>query len=133
MDRPRLMRGLRIAWTALFCVFGVVLVVLWARSCKILDYVSFPLTNERVIQLISARRTVFAGTGKIDNDRWGWHSIDIESVDFNSLDEDSPFRIVSGIAIWTIIAPHWSVLSLSVVLPSVPWLLRKFSLRTLLI
>jgi hypothetical protein len=47
MDRPRLIRGLRIAWTAFFGILCVLLIVSWVRSYWWMDIVAIPRPPER--------------------------------------------------------------------------------------
>jgi hypothetical protein len=47
MHRPRLIRGLRIAWSVVWGLLCVLLIVLWVRSYWRMDIVAIPSPSER--------------------------------------------------------------------------------------
>src|SRR5262245_40931623 len=49
MDRPRLIRGLRIAWSVAGWILCVLLIALWVRSYWWADTFSFPITSTHLL------------------------------------------------------------------------------------
>lgn len=138
MDRPRLVRGLRIAWTAVFGILCVLLILLWVRSYWSVDYVdtSKALHNWHVASrkgeiLISES---YSPPPPVAVRRWDWN--------FNYewyYKQNFPERVLLGFQFhhgWDgkrTTVPYWFPVVLSALPIALVWLPWKFSLRTLLI
>ncbi len=131
MDRPRLIRRLRIAWSAACLLLCALLVVLWMRSFWRFDRVSVGkqkaiaslggrlLVNE-VFNLNQQRPQLPVSTG----------GFQLAGVSF-SIWTAHPGALIPvnvGRAI-----PFWQPTAITAALAAAPWMRRQFSLRTLLI
>ena len=144
MDRPRLIRGLRIAVSAVCGIVCVLLIGLWVRSYKVQDDIR--RCNGRNLFNIQSYR------GEIGIGRWGfgkpipwqWEVDTIEIFDESSKRLWSPMKDQAPLSYigvrWQTLSPlhlfairYWSLVSLSAVFAILPWLRWRFSLRTLLI
>jgi hypothetical protein len=128
MDRPRLTRGLRIAWSAWWGILCVLLVVLWVRSYSWKDLLSGHVGNRWFVIESAEGRLAFrsqdnAGgistTWRIDS--WGTRTQRYGT----RINDDLIFR-------------HWSLAFTFAILASLPCMVRfpsrlRFRLRTLLI
>jgi hypothetical protein len=128
-------RKLRIAWSGLFGIACVVLIVLWARSHYSVDQIFLPTTRSAFVSIGSMPDAIIAGmTGNSPTGTWAmlnmpsdeWLAAVGESRD--SWSGLITFKIVDG----GIVVPHWFGVLLFAALAVVPWI-RRFSLRTLLI
>src|SRR5262245_47802339 len=73
MDRPRLIRGLRIAWSVWWGIFCAVFVVLWVRSFDSVDvfYGQIPLVGTFKLHSIRGNFVWRRGTNNVP---WGFSS-----------------------------------------------------------
>jgi hypothetical protein len=134
MDRPRLIRGLRIAWTAFFGFFCVLLIVFWVRSYSVVkvsrlkkpSFVSpgYPLCYRmEASQCLPSPRLVAPASDHIK-----------KSCRFVGTPSASGMASIGdGLQTASAYMHFWVPVLLSVVFAAVPWLRWKFSLRTLLI
>jgi hypothetical protein len=143
MNRPRLIRGLQIAWTAAWGVLCVLLVVLWVRSKTWQDVFTMVAPTDQQFHSALAEDGLVRFT-YVPNiyPETRWESIHVP------LSERS-HRVLSGnyfgfrlnhrnnpwkeTTVTTLTAPYWFLTLLSVSFASLPYLPWKFSLRTLLI
>jgi hypothetical protein len=144
MDRPRLIRGLQIAWSVAWGILCVLLMVLWVRSYYSTVFVVGPLPNPygsllietkqgRVTTCLSYGQGVLSG---LNASPWGMHNKPLEEWEpvIPPLSTRAAFSYVR----WNInhhylILPYWFLTILSGTLAALPWIRSRFSLRTLLI
>jgi hypothetical protein len=139
MNRPRLVRALRITWTGFWGLAAILLVALWVRSYCFAEGILVPLTRSHDLHC-------GYGSGAIDftllNDgsgQWVVHSDSLELLG----------NIPSRQGLWwtlgfsfdkqpygsLVMLPFWLLVVLSLSFAMGPWVSRfkRFSLRTLLI
>ena len=163
MARPRLIRWLRIAVSAVCLVVFVGVTVLWVRSYRVVDSLRGPITAIRSFDLDSTKGRLILCHGPYTqrtraswpwgmDSRWGLlHESGMgQNLRFTNLPPLTTFpdfSVVknrpSGPAIaagfWIVIIPHWFPAVIFASLATIPWLFYwsrlqfKFSLRTLLI
>jgi hypothetical protein len=144
MDRPRLIRGLRIAWSVVFGILCVLLVVMWGRSFAARDMIRGVIGNNG----LHLNATSLRGDVAIAFDQWRGspHPWIFESVSdqrnmtgvFSSVTGKPPlsllgFRYLFQPNLTVLVLPYWALALVPVLLASAPWIEWKFSLRTLLI
>jgi hypothetical protein len=145
MDRPRLIRGLRIAWSVWCGILCVLLIVLWVRSYWQWDQLSVPIGNISwfAIDSVGGQMSYFefdSPNGSTDGHRNVFtRSLDEELARNRLTDPDYEFPPNKGL-IWddghgNVWVPHWFPVLLTAALASIPWIRWswKYSLRTLLI
>ncbi len=140
MDRPRLIRGLRIAVSAVCGILCVLLIVLWVRSYWRYDTVRGHFVKSQLFS-ISLWQGVVSFTTHQEADPnavrlFGhWHIDTRTSPSF----VDQPawwFRVSLQPTLRAVVsAPNWFLVFMSATLAVIPWIQwsRRFSLRTLLI
>ena len=135
MTRPRLICGLRIAWTVWWGVAAVLLCVLWVRSYWWFDNANFSATGTVVLNsLEGAVGLVYSDTAS----NKGLTSITVEDVKplINPKGEKARKWLfdVHPTGTW-VSCPYWFAALLLGLLAVGPWIrsFRQFSLRTLLI
>jgi hypothetical protein len=128
MTRPRLIRGLRIAWSVAWGILCVLLVVLWVRSYSWVDTAGGPIYADYEFGVSSLFGTVGISVAK-NNSAWGLITQPMDELWGNSSRIWGKFICKSD----TIAAPHWCLILLSGTLASAPWVRSRFSLRSLLI
>lgn len=123
-------RKLRIAWSIVLGVLGVMLIVLWVRSYRTQD----------VLHIQRPRKCYIHSTCGVFTSTFFPSFHDNAELEWSSRDPNVPehtwwFRYCpSGIYSWYVITiPHWFVILISTIAAAIPWLSRRFSLRTLLI
>jgi hypothetical protein len=138
MNRPRLIRVLRILWTVFCGIACVLLIVLWVRSNYCVDQVFVPVTKSTYVILGSMPNAFGVGLGgKSPTVTRAW--LNMRTVEW--LKPGGPSGVpFSGarffrIYILGIMMPYWSGVLLSSAFAILPWvhLPKRFSLRTLLI
>jgi hypothetical protein len=152
MNRPRLIKGLRIAWTVWWGVVCVLVVMLWVRSYIFFDRCNVPMPRQSGISATTGQgemqfRVDFVTTGwnrtfwwpkglpldekagreRIARNRERWLQILNHSL--------LGFGFRTTPDFWLVITPLWFVVLLFVTLAYFPWfpLSWTFSLRNLLI
>jgi hypothetical protein len=135
MNRPRLIRGLRIAWSVWWGILCVLLVVLWVRSYSMIDnlYCNAPGCCRITGLSFEGSLMLIIRVGADANDGWRFSVNRLGGVagrlpEGFELEVDD-LGIVSG-------APHWFAVVVTAVLAtatSITQIKRSFSLRTLLI
>jgi hypothetical protein len=125
-------RKLRIAWSVVWGILCLLLIVLWVRSYSSYDFVKVMPTAG----LVSGVGVVMADT--VDH-HWFHNSLlETESVRHNDIDERRSGFWGFGYNIWQdgdwqVWAPHWFVVIITVCVGAAPWWSLRFSLRTLII
>jgi hypothetical protein len=139
MDRPRLIRGLRIAWSVAWGILCVLLIVLWVRSYWLHDRLLIRAGGDRVIIGASVSGTVaFAAIHSYFPElairrfafinraaRWADNRANLLGFGYLRYSSDSG----------ELLLPHWLFVAVSAALATAPWanVSNRFSLRTLLI
>jgi hypothetical protein len=136
MDRPRLIRGLRLAWSVWWGILCVLLIVLWVRSYFHPIELYSKVADEWYLSCYS-----FPGWWRLEahQDSNNRHSIGYWEVTETPADEDAykllrwKFRFELFRYSVYMGSPYWFVVASSAILGVVSWLPWSFSLRTLLI
>src|SRR5262245_22466523 len=116
MNRPKLVRSLRIAWSVAWGLLAVLLCVLWVRSYWHNGYLGYIVAGGRELHLTSWN----------DRLRLFWQDFDPSYPSTSGLDRLYHFLPP------TIGAPFWFLITVSIgiaVAPSLRWS-KRFSLRT---
>jgi hypothetical protein len=121
MERAKIVRGLRIALSAVFGIVCVLLIALWVQSYWWQDCVTFNYSNSGCLRVYSVQ-------GRIATQRKGFAWSD-QWLNFHES------RLVGPQIFTEFTIPYWCCVLLSAMLAVIPWLpwSRSFSLRTLLI
>lgn len=158
MTRPRVILGLRIAWTAWWAIVCVLLIVLWMRSFLTIDSLSVRIPSNGAVGITSVQGRYTIGKlsesmvvasigtyGSAPMQSWQTQSQPIDKRLAKRIPEmfDLPsfpgFRIRQYTStppgIFTLVLPHWFTVLLCVTVAVMPWFAprKRFSLRTLLI
>jgi hypothetical protein len=133
MNRPRLIRGVRIAVSAVFGMLCVLLLVLWVRSYWALSTFGEYVTPSHRYHLYS-----FKGQLVLSKYQRSWAGAElILFAPTEGLEEVAAHPPRFGIGTWYggdfIVVSYWLVTVANLCLAIVPWLPWRFSLRTLLI
>ena len=140
MQRDKIVRILRVAWSIVFGILSVLLIGLWVRSYWVLDFV-----HEQDTQLVQT--TIGSEVGKIYLAHFdavigykgspqnisgphGWEFVSRQPVADNRLPHFVWKRDASGVYFSL---SHWSIAIFAALIGALPWLRLQFSLRTLLI
>src|SRR5262245_57269275 len=119
MPRPRLIRGLRIAWSVWWGILCVLLVVLWARSQSSVDLIGSVVTHryEAVISTWPGSCAIRIADDNFELKPWAWRSNPVRDKDrellgsFHWPDDSVPYLIL----------PYWLLVLLSTLIASLPW------------
>jgi hypothetical protein len=148
MDRPQLIRRLRIAVSMFFAVVAVALCVLWVRSYEWRDNLYsnfFPLTVMISSQQGRCAFVAFAGgTGDkksiFATNSWQLTNYMRYRKEFFPFDHDSNRKLgfdcyYRGVDYWGVFSPHWFLAFAAAVGVGLAWkpISTRFSLRTLLV
>ncbi|MEX0642938.1 MAG: hypothetical protein WD468_09575 [Pirellulales bacterium] len=137
MNRPRLLRGLRVAWTAVFGILCVLLVLLWVRSYWAHDVLRGWVPIAGLLQYESTCNVVTLNiTPSLHQSKWTWHAKVPEVHDYHWW-----FRHYANppnqIPWYFIAAPHWFLVLITGLMAAATGfrlpLRLSYSLRTLLI
>jgi hypothetical protein len=132
MNRPRLVRALRIAWSVAWGIACALLIVLWARSYTWTNSISHASANSEIGAWSDSGGVVFERFQNVGVAHWqfGNHLIsnDEQARNHPSFGVDRSFA--GSIAIYV---PYWFLVLISAALAAIAWLPWRFSLRTLLI
>jgi hypothetical protein len=134
MNRPRLIRTLRIAWTTVVGVFSVLLTVLWMRSYSRLDWLRINQPAKSVASLNGRLRfnDVYNLNASPPRRAGSVIARRIATSDKNislwTADRDTLVATGVGLSI-----PHWSIVLAAAILTALPWTPVRFSLRSILI
>jgi hypothetical protein len=128
-------RKLRIAWSVVWGLITVLLIVLWLRSNYLLDDIYVPLGPSSYLHASSVANHVGIGLGNSSpSGTWFWGTLVVR--DWRALVGDTPPEVVNhtiGIDHRTLVMAIWLPALLSCVIAVCPWLPLQFSLRTLLV
>ena len=136
MDRPRLIRGLRIAWTAWWGILCVLLIVLWVRSYWRGESVWHVGSDHMLTAFHSQIGVLTLGRepypGKRHSFEWMYWNWELSRINPAFISQFRYERYVNGVSVNV---PHWFLIAVSGVLSTAPWIhwSKRFSLRTLLI
>lgn len=154
MNRPRLVRALRIAWSVMWGIACVLLCVLWVRSYWHADYLRGTLKFDNLQIVSDAGRLLYTYEhGDYFGNGFSWlinESVDVESdreqlpflanwvgVDIDTYTPSIKAGFCAGETVlgYAIMVPHWFAALTIGTLGALPWLRwsKRFSLRTLLI
>jgi hypothetical protein len=134
MTRPRLIRGLRIAWSVWWGILCVLLIGLWVRSYWRVDVVSATIKSERIIgHSVKGRLRVSVAEGSDLTDRPPWEVVSFPPQAGPSDESFWAFTIQTTTTDTYASFPLWLLTLICAVLASLPWIAWKYSLRTLLI
>src|SRR5262245_49716417 len=140
MDRPRLIRGLRIAWSVSWGMLGVMLVVLWVRSYTWADVMDGGVTRQTGFSLRQVYGEFVIQTFNLLDPMTVESKFTVKKADeIANLQELRQYTLIGFALIdwrpfgWIVVLPHWFLALLFATIASVPWLRWKFSLSTLLI
>jgi len=143
-------RKLRIAWSLVWGVACLLLIVLWVRSYSRWDNLVGPFSGNRWIAARSFRGRLFVGVGPVWVLSWEWTSyLDPQYTDLGVVGT-SPARFpihmyfswktdVMGFGTTDdrtaqhVVVPYWFVGLLTSAIAFLPWSHFRFGLRTLLI
>jgi hypothetical protein len=120
MNRPRILRWLRITWTGIWGLAAVLLIALWVRSYSWMD---FSLLNSQT-GLVSATGSLIYVNDASTSLPLGWSSMLAAPAFVEALRFEAPKAII---------VPFRWLVTAGLPLVIVPWLPWRFSLRTLLI
>ena len=139
-------RKLRIAWSAMCGVVCLLLVVLWMRSYSWRERIVLGIYGDRALQighvLGELRLVTFTQPGlsfwqPIDSP-WGRSKLPLEEWRQGPWQKDvsgSPLGFGGRIGDtgWLLYLPYWFLVLTAAAVAAIPWVLWRFSLRTLLI
>lgn len=135
-----MLRRLRFAASVLFAVVCMSLIALWVRSYYYLDDLSEPISRARGIQLTSVEGQVRVSINKLNPAvaiRWSdWDLFSVESKSGYAQSEVESTKwgfVFAAMDYWAIWAPHWFLVLISASAACLPWIPRRFSLRTMLL
>jgi hypothetical protein len=138
MERARVIRGLRIAVTALSLAACVLLIALWVRSYRYWDYCVCQFSGPYFCGIGSERAILFAGANPVSvptatpwelKPRLG-NKARYTRQPRGLFGFSCNFDPSTGISLS---CPHWFLVILSGLFTTLPWIKWRFSLRTLLI
>jgi hypothetical protein len=139
MERILVLRRVRIAWSMVFGVLCVLLVLLWVRTKYAIDAVDGPRSNSAGFCVMSRH----GGIGLLLNDgnpAWSYRNYPADSIVRSEIEMQIGYKTALGFVQYAkspgafrIRVPYWPLVSLSVVFAAIPWLRWRYSLRTLLI
>jgi hypothetical protein len=141
MDRPRMVRFLRIAVSAVFLTLCLVFVVLWVRCYWLIDTLWGPATNNGQIAIVSIQGQLFLGNNYAGRyPSWSRQSGILYSKWRSIWTVLFPRRDVFGFALVAdsnnlgITIPYWLAVLSTATVGCLPWARwsKRFSLRTLL-
>jgi hypothetical protein len=134
MTRPRILRLLRVAVSAVCGIFCLLLIALWVRSYRVHDVVWgwFPFRGYLQVNSTVGDLKLIANAEQ-QNFKWQ-HSTREPAVNHRhwhfNLDRESRFGWWLDITV-----PHWFLASVLMIFTAIPWIpwSNRFSLRTLLV
>jgi hypothetical protein len=135
MNRPKLTKVLRIAWSVVWGVVAVLLVVLWARSYKVAEAIFWHRQSNTAIFTSALGAIQYDQSKGVSRGAKGWQFVD---DDLSRVKQWPVFRQFE----WQrninndlqVVLPWWFAITLTGMIAVIPWLpLKRFGLRTLLI
>ena len=139
MNHPRIIRWLRVSFTAVCLLVCVLLVALWVRSYTMV-HTLYVYRNVHHAYIHSVQGKLILQDFALQNPLSHGHWLSYKPGQASEFIEDS----VEGLAgknfcfkrrgqFWDVSVPHWFPASIALSLATLPWLPWRFSLRTLLI
>jgi hypothetical protein len=139
MDRPRILRLLRLSWSTGYGIVCLLLIALWVRTKYTIDSVHGPLSKPAGFGVMSRH----GGIGELlteGNLAWSYYAFPADELVRSEFELQIGYKTALGFVqymkspgVFRIRVPYWSLISLSAVFAAIPWLRWRFSLRTLLI
>jgi len=141
MNRTRIIRCLRFAYSATCLVARVLLIALWVRSYFCADLFGCDEARSFTLTAFTAKGRIVLWLGETRSLATSiWYPIPFDHVNMESFDKGTGFETYiqnatsrSGLSRVGIQLPLWFVVLLVAVFTTLPWLRWRFSLRTLLI
>jgi hypothetical protein len=129
---PHLLTILRIAFSAFFVLLSIALCALWVRSYSTSDYVRSENPNR--LEVSASRGRTF----------WKWTKLSATSPragsEYRSNKVEESGELDDPLFFWgyystevVAYAPHWFFASITIALAILPWIIRRFSVRKMLI
>ena len=131
MERAKIFRVLRIAWSVWWGILCVLLIGLWVRSYWRNDIVMSPRTMSisqvGTLNCLISENTMLPG--------WRWHSIILTKCDEPGNTKPTRWMWIVADKHVQLGFPYWLPVILSATVATLPWIrpTKRFSLRTLLI
>jgi hypothetical protein len=126
MNRPRLIRGIKITWTVVCGIAFMLIVALWVRSYWWVDHIWRVSPNsELVLQTAPGTFRMQCNEYVPDQDELGWYYQAHEPVLQYQGFVWNPAEALFAV-------PIWFICVIFAVLATVPWVRWRFTLRTLL-
>ena len=147
----RVLRYLRIAFSATCVIACVLLIVLWVRSYTWHDRILLRLYGKRGVEISHVagqsrltflnvpRQSFWQTFGQPDDTQYFYEKTSVEEwreTSFPGNVSTSPSFLMARVPTgwgWTLRSPYWFIVSLVGILAIAPWIRWRFSLRTLLI
>ena len=136
MNRPKLFKALRIAFSGTCVIVAVLLCALWVRSYWWVDQLNGPVPLSQVVHISSLPHKIMILRLKSRPSEFGVISTSVAAwMDAQERYSTKPLSAVPTFSVSShvIIFPHWFATMLFATLTALPWLRWRFSLRTLLI
>jgi type VI protein secretion system component VasF len=126
-------RKLRIAWSVVWGIGCLLLIVLWVRSHWEIDIYGKQPSNVNGFSLLSRNGAVYCAIGREMDLDVTWRFI-LAWIDVDAARTTSRHFVIANDGMITIVrVPDWFLLGLIAALVAAPWIRWQFSLRTLLI
>ncbi len=142
MNRPRLLRALRILWTVFCGIACVLLIILWIRSYWRFDSIAWgwgtPTQHTVVVALPIGAVVLNYASNPVDPTlafpKWQAYPAVREILPVGGIDQAyAGFLFIRGTHEFMLALPDWLLFLFTVALGALPWFRYQFSLRTLLI
>ena len=142
MNRPRLIRSVRIAMSVVFGMLCVILLALWVRCYWRIDTLWGPITDHGQLAIVSMQGQVSVGVNFNGGSApWSIVSGTLYAPWRNAWAILLPRRDALGFALVSdsnnlgVTLPYWFIVLTTAILARLPWVpwSKRFSLRTLLI
>ena len=135
MDRPRLIRSLRIAFSVVFGVLCVLMIACWVRSYWWMDSVTLRLSRSEYVQVHTGDGRMCIWFEHKPTKTWFYLSSDPVTI-HTPPDADNRipwFDVHSWPTFTRVYTAHWFLMVLAGSFAVIPWCPSRFSLRGLLI
>jgi hypothetical protein len=136
---PMRFRKLRIAWSVVWGLAGVLLIVLWVRSHYICDAINLRYRESHYAWIVAVRGGIILELTEIRNSR-GFSGFAIDHLEatqmkFPAFADVHWVRVLRLGNLTEVYAPIWLPILFVAMIAAVPWLgwSNRFTLRTLLI